>query len=134
MFRSTRNTLFASVVATTLFLAACGSDDNNGPANPDPDPIPAGQTTFRMVNGSSISAWYVYVRSCGASNWGPDRLGTEVLSPGESATLGLSAGCYDVHAISSENNFKEAYWMGQNFSGDVATVTIADTDWAPITE
>lgn len=130
MFRATRNTLFASVVATTLFLAACGSDDNNGPANPEP----SGQTTFRMVNGSSISAWYVYVRSCGASSWGNDRLGSAVLSPGESATLGLAAGCYDVHAVSSLENFKEAYWMGQTFSGDVSTVTIANNDWVDITE
>ena len=130
MFRSARNTLFASVVTATLFLAACGSDDNNGPANPEP----SGQTTFRMVNGSSISAWYVYVRSCGASSWGTDRLGSAVLSPGESATLGLSAGCYDVHAVSSMENFKEAYWMGQAFSGDVTTVTIADGDWDDIAE
>ena len=130
MFRSTRNTLFASVVAATLFLAACGSDDNNGPANPEP----SGQTTFRMVNGSSISAWYIYVRSCGASSWGTDRLGSSVLSPGESATLGLAAGCYDVHAVSSMENFKEAYWMGQTFSGDVSTLTIADADWDDIAE
>ena len=99
MLRSARNTLFASVVTVTLFLAACGSDDNNG-----------------------------------ASSWGTDRLGSAVLSPGESATLGLSAGCYDVHAVSSMENFKEAYWMGQTFSGDVTTVTIADGDWEDIAE
>ncbi len=128
MFRSTRNTLFASVVATTLFLAACGSDDNGGPSNPTPEPT--GESTFRMVNGSSISAWYIYVRSCGASSWGTDRLGSEVLSPGESATLHLSAGCYDVHAVSSSENSKEAYWMGHPVSGDVTTISIANTDWA----
>jgi hypothetical protein len=130
MFRSTRNTLFASVVAATLFLAACGSDDNNGPANPEP----SGQTTLRMTNGSSISAWYIYVRSCGASSWGTDRLGSAVLSPGESATLGLSAGCYDVHAISSMEEFKEAYWMGQTMSGDVTQLSITNGDWVDITE
>ncbi len=130
MPRFNRSTLLASVVATTLFLAACGSDDNNGPTTPEP----TGQTTFRMVNGSSISAWYIYVRSCGASSWGQDRLGSSVLSPGESATLGLAAGCYDVHAVSSLENYKEAYWMGQAFSGDVSTVTIADADWDDIQE
>ena len=132
MFRSTRSTLFASVVATTLFLAACGSDDNSGPSNPTPEP--GGATTFRMTNGSSISAWYIYVRSCGASSWGTDRLGSGVLSPGESATLQLSAGCYDVHAISSIDNFKEAYWMGHAVAGDATTIAIADSNWAPITE
>jgi len=40
MFRSARNTLFASVVAGTMFLAACGSDDNNGPSNPTPSALP----------------------------------------------------------------------------------------------
>jgi len=130
MFRSTRNTLFASVVATTLFLGACGGDDNNGPVTPEP----SGQTTFRMTNGSSISAWYIYVRSCGASSWGNDRLGSAVLSPGESATLGLSAGCYDVHAVSSMEDFKEAYWMGRTLSGDVAQLSIANSDWVDITE
>jgi hypothetical protein len=131
MFRSTRNTLFASVVATTLFLGACGGDDsNNGPTTPEP----SGQTTFRMTNGSSISAWYIYVRSCGASSWGTDRLGSAVLSPGESATLGLAAGCYDVHAVSSMEDFKEAYWMGRTLSGDVAQLSIANNDWVAITE
>jgi len=130
MFRSTRNTLFASVVATTLFLAACGSDDNNGPTTPEP----SGQTTFRMTNGSTISAWYIYVRSCGASSWGTDRLGSAVLSPGESATLGLAAGCYDVHAVSSQEDSKEAYWMGRTLSGDVAQLSIANSDWVGITE
>lgn len=132
MFRSTRNTLFASFVAATLFLGACSSDDNNGPTNPEPEP--SGDTTFRMTNGSSISAWYIYVRSCGASSWGIDRLGSGVLSPGESATLHLSSGCYDVHAISSVENFKEAYWMGHTVSGDATTISIANGDWADITE
>ena len=130
MFRSARTTLLASVVAGTLFLAACGGDDNNGPANPEP----SSQTTFRMTNGSSISAWYIYVRSCGASSWGTDRLGSAVLSPGESATLGLAAGCYDVHAVSSMEDFKEAYWMGRTLSGDVAQLSIANNDWVAITE
>ena len=130
MFRSTRNTLFASLVATTLLLGACGGDDNSGPATPEP----SGQTTFRMTNGSTISAWYIYVRSCGASSWGNDRLGSAVLSPGESATLGLSAGCYDVHAVSSMEDFKEAYWMGRTLSGDVAQLSIANNDWVAITQ
>lgn len=131
MFRSTRNALFASVVAATLVLAACG-DDNNGPSNPTPEPT--GNTTFRMRNSSTISAWYIYVRSCGVSSWGTDRLGSAVLSPGESATLQLPAGCYDVHAVSSMEDFKEAYWMSHAVAGDATTIAIADTDWAPITE
>ena len=130
MFRSTRNTLFASLVATTLFLGACGGDDNGGPSNPTPQP--SGDASFRMVNGSSISAWYIYVRSCGASSWGVDRLGTEVLSPGESATLHLTAGCYDVHAVAGPEDGKEAFWMGQTVSGDLTTVSIANNDWAPL--
>jgi hypothetical protein len=131
MFRSTRNTLFASFVAATLFLGACGSDDNNGPSNPTPEPT--GNTTFRMTNGSSISAWYIYVRSCGANSWGIDRLGSEVLSPGESATLHLSAGCYDVRADAGPE-YKEAYWMGHSVSGDATTISIANGDWADIVE
>ena len=127
MFRSTRNTLFASLIATTLFLGACGGDDNDSPSNPTP--TPSGDTSLRMVNGSTISAWYIYVRSCGASSWGADRLGTEVLSPGESATLHLSAGCYDVHALSGPDENQEAYWMGQTMSADLTTLTIADSNW-----
>jgi hypothetical protein len=132
MFRSARNTLFASLVATTLFLGACGGDDNGSPTNPTPEP--SGSTSFRMVNGSTISAWYIYVRSCGASSWGIDRLGSEVLSPGESATLHLSGGCYDVHAVAGPEDGKEAYWMGQAMSGDLTTLTISNTDWAALAQ
>jgi len=53
---------------------------------------------------------------------------------GESATLGLASGCYDVHAVSSMEDFKEAYWMGRTLSGDVAQLSIANNDWVAITE
>ena len=119
---------YISAAALVAVLAACGGgSDSTGPSDP-PAPPPSTTTKLRMTNSSSLSAWYVYVRSCGATSWGADRLGSNVLSPGESASLNLQAGCYDVRAETSAANNKQAIFMGlQISSGETEQVTI--TAW-----
>lgn len=123
------------VASLTLFAAACGGD-NNGPADdgngPTQNPSDDGETRLRMTNQSSTSAWYIYVRSCGTENWGPDRLGSSnVLSPGESTSWTTSApGCYDIRATGDPDSNDEATWMGVNIaSAQTTQVNIQDGDW-----
>ena len=124
------------VASLTLFAAACGGDDNTGPADdgsgPVQNPSDDGQTRLRMTNQSSTSAWYIYVRSCGTENWGPDRLGSSnVLSPGESTSWTTSSpGCYDIRATGEPDSGDEATWMGVNIANAQTTqVNIQDGDW-----
>jgi hypothetical protein len=51
-----------------------------------PDP------SFRLVNGASQTIREVYVSSSADRNWGPDRLGTTVLTPGQRFVIGLPPG------------------------------------------
>ncbi|MGK7866770.1 hypothetical protein [Falsiroseomonas sp. E2-1-a20] len=51
-----------------------------------PDP------SFRLVNGGSQTIREVYVSPSTDHNWGPDRLGTAVVPPGQRFVIGLPRG------------------------------------------
>lgn len=122
---------FALVALTfgSLATAACGGGDSTGPS---------GATGFSITNGSNREAWYIYSRACGNQSWGDDELGTaNILMPGESVSWGEAAGCYDLLALTSAGDAPrfEARYDGKTVSAGAATaVTIADGDWAEVSD
>lgn len=120
--RCARLSAAALMVALLPALAACGGDDD-GPS------APSGTGTLRLSNASEVSAWYVYVKACNASAWGADRLGTSVLSHGESATLSLESGCYDLRALSDPDDDKSFERRALTVAAS-GTTQVQITDWA----
>ncbi len=85
--------------ALALATAACGGDgDSTGPG-PNPEPSGAQGTLF-VSNDSDREIWYVFARTCGASSWGEDLLGSDIIPLQTSGSFTLTAGCYDVRALS----------------------------------
>ena len=79
MFRrfAIRHAALAAVAATALALPAAAQS-----TNPD----------FRLNNNSGQTVNEVYVSSSADQNWGRDRLGQNVLPPGQSLMISLPAG------------------------------------------
>ena len=75
---------------------ACG-DDN---------PASSGTITLTIVNDLGLyTIHYVYVSSSGSNSWGSDRLGAvNVLDPGESVTLELPTGTYDIKIVDEDGD------------------------------
>ena len=117
-----RRVLLAGLSLSLATLAACGGGGDGGSTGP----AETGRGKIRVSNASNVSAWYVYVKSCTSTAWGADRLGAEVLSPGESATLNIDAGCYDLRAESSPTNARHFEQRGFQVGNDQTTqITIA---------
>jgi len=69
------------VVFTTQGPVARGQQGAAQPQGPNPD--------FRLVNRSGRVITEVYVSSAASQNWGPDRLGRDVLGAGQSMMISL---------------------------------------------
>ncbi len=52
----------------------------------------AANPSFNFVNGTGLVIREVYVSLSSQSNWGPDRLGQNVLNPGQRLQVSLPAG------------------------------------------
>lgn len=105
--------------------AACGKDDPTGPSTP------SGQTAILdITNSTSVSIWYVRIRDCGASTWGQDLLGADIITAGLGQSFTVSAGCHDVRLETSAANNGEAVYTGVNFpAGQIIAKTV--TAWTP---
>src|SRR5215210_306419 len=99
MFISKRSRLggLVALAALALATAACGGDDSTGPGT---DPQPTNGTLY-VSNDSDRSIWYVFTRTCGASAWSEDHLGSNIIVEQTSGTFTLPAGCYDVRLLSA---------------------------------
>ncbi|HEY4252169.1 MAG TPA: Tat pathway signal protein [Roseomonas sp.] len=53
---------------------------------------PAGNPSFVFVNGTGVTIREVYISLSSDRNWGADRLGANVLEPGQSMQIGLPIG------------------------------------------
>ena len=87
-------TLIVSVFM--IGFLACGNDN----------PASSGTVTLTIINGlESYTIHYVYVSPSGSNSWGSDRLGAaNVLDPGESGTLELPQGTYDIKIIDEDGD------------------------------
>ena len=63
--------------ALSLATAACGGDELRPARARIPEPSGAQGTLF-VSNDSDREIWYVFARSCGASAWGEDLLGSDM--------------------------------------------------------
>ena len=80
--------------------------------------------SFTLVNRTRYTIVNFYMSSSSVSNWGPDRLGSRVLSPGQSWTLGgLRPGNYDLKLIDNDRDectrmrvpiFRSTRWVVTN--------------------
>jgi hypothetical protein len=87
--------LFAALVG--VGAAACdephptggGTTSTPSPTpTPTPSPTPTPTTgTIVIDNESSSTIWYLYVSASSSSDWGPDQLGSQVISPGHAYQL-----------------------------------------------
>lgn len=96
--------------------------DAGQPSTPQPDAgQPAELYDLYIENESEIDVYEVYVSPPSASSWGSDRLGNDVLAPGDSKTItGLECGDYDFKIV--DENDDECF--------SVDTQTICEDDGA----
>ena len=87
-------TLIFSVLMMGFF--GCGNDN----------PASSETITLTIINDlGSYTIHYVYVSPSGSNSWGSDRLGAgKVLDPGESGTLELSRGTYDIKIVDEDGD------------------------------
>jgi hypothetical protein len=102
------------IVAVGLTVVGCNSSmPREGGAPPPPigddagapEPPPS-SATLRVANASSIRIWYLYVSPSSSGEWGPDQLGSQILDPGEVATI-RNVPCghsYDLKVEGSSHN------------------------------
>lgn len=89
--------LVPALLASGLLLGACTPDARqpvvaSGPAVCD--------TSMRFVNNSSNTVFNLYYSHSSLSGWGPDRLGANVMRPGQSSSVRLAnAGNYDFRVV-----------------------------------
>lgn len=74
-------------LALALLAVGCGSDDDgaaqDGDDGLDTEPV----ATLIVRNESDLTVWYLYVSPSTSETWGPDQLGGDLLTPGESITV-----------------------------------------------
>lgn len=68
-----------------------------------------GVATFTVVNRSSVAVHAIHVSPADDEAWGPDLLGNDVLEPGETGTIDLDAGTWDVRCESEEGQVLEYF-------------------------
>ncbi len=97
-----RNIILTILLASTVLTAAActNSTGREGGTSGEVTEGDGGSTAstgiVRFDNNSDVSVFYLYLSPSSSSSWGPDQLGTEVLSPGETFTLrGVPCGAVD---------------------------------------
>ncbi len=57
-----------------------------------------GSGSFVVLNRTDQALMYLYASSCSQNDWGPDQLGSDTISSGESYTFTITPGCWDFKA------------------------------------
>lgn len=107
-----RTFLFTGLVSLAL---ACGGGGGGGGGTAPPPTggggggggtaTSGGASSLVVVNNSSYDIYYLYMSSTADPNWGPDQLGSSVLSAGSSFTLnGVPCGNYDIKLVDEDRD------------------------------
>ncbi|MEL6959272.1 MAG: hypothetical protein AAGL89_10015 [Pseudomonadota bacterium] len=112
-------TVGAFVAAAVVGLSACQPTTTTTTTI-----VPAGQVQMNVINRSGVTAFYVYISPCSSSTWGIDRLGSNVLSNGETRSITLPAGCYDLKASDNVTDPNEPTWVERNVN-----IGVGAFDW-----
>jgi hypothetical protein len=89
--KTIRSLACAVVALGSLALVGCTTSD------PGPD------ATLRVQNSSDFAIVELHLTSVGSSTWGPNLLGSDILLPGESLTLGVDCGHYDALLVDEDD-------------------------------
>ena len=130
--------LRTTALALVALTAACGGDDGDDNTGPSTPPPAESGTGFTLTNSSDRAAWYVFTRSCDATSWGEDELGSaNILQIGESATIDETAGCYDVIALTSragEPRYQVLLEDRTVTANQRAAIAFSSGAWAEVTD
>lgn len=86
--------------AAFLGLAAALTMLSAGPARAEIRTVQSCDTSMRFTNGSGRTVAQLFYNPTGNPNWGPDRLGQNVLRPGQSTSVRLQhARPYDFRMV-----------------------------------
>jgi hypothetical protein len=92
--RTLTRPLALPLLALALALTAgCGGDEGVG----------ISVSRILLENASPQAVEDFYIRTCGVTEWGPDRLGATTVAPGESRAFAVTPGCYDIRAVQSND-------------------------------
>lgn len=86
--------VFTVLTMLFLMLVGCGGGGDDTP--------PAG--SIKVANSSSSSIYKIYLSPTSTTNWGPDQLGSNVVSSGKTVTFSVSPGWYDAKLLMSTGN------------------------------
>ena len=81
--------------------------------------------TVALSNESSTTIAFVYASTCDEDTWGDDLLPSDILEPASSATITVSAGCWDFKAVTTEGQEMEHFGIVLD-DGDEIAWTVTD--------
>lgn len=118
--------LAPALLATGVILGACTSDARQPVVSA---PVASGQavcdTSMRFVNSSSNTVLSLYYSPSSVSGWGPDRLGQNVMRPGQTSSVRLAnPGNYDFRVVWDNGRAAEVRQVNVCRAGQI-TVTNA---------
>ena len=79
-------------------LAGCNGGMLPGRGSGNVGNVSSGSARLDLVNNSGRSVYSMQASSCSDTNWGTDRLGSSVISAGNSMSFDLTPGCWDFRA------------------------------------
>lgn len=131
--------ILAMLLAAIAFCTiACSSTEEKDSTPPPAEGTGNGETTgngngettdvatFTVVNNSSIDIYHLYVSPSEEATWGDDVLGREVLERGDSATIVMTSGKWDVKVTDNEGN--ELVFENVEFGDDDYELKIVDSE------
>ncbi|NLP04766.1 hypothetical protein GX411_02290 [Candidatus Fermentibacteria bacterium] len=99
--------------------AAAGGDVSTG----------TGTAPVRITNGlGNWDIWYAYVSKSTESDWGEDRLGSSILSPGCVLTVWVDPGTYDIMLEDEDGDTYTRYGVTVGAAGYDWEATLSDMD------
>lgn len=125
-YKTTRRIL--AVMGVALLAAACGGDNSDEPTGPGT----SGNPKLRIENRSEHSAWYVYTRECGGTEWSSDHLGAHIIQINHAVTFSMEPGCKDVKAETSIEFGGTQLWPGRTFvASQTDTLRLDEWEYTP---
>jgi hypothetical protein len=81
----------------------------------------SGTTRVDVTNDSHLYIYYIYVSPASDESWGPDILELDVLAPGETTSVSIQSGSWDIKCV-AEDGQEVVFW--DEFITDGLSITI----------
>jgi len=124
-----RLALLLSILAIALFTA-CGEQADEGTQTPSEGTDEAAMVEVTITNG--LEMWDIYFILIDPSDevWGEDRLGADILTPGESFTIEIEEGTWDMMVEDEDGDTYTLWEVEIGSEGYQWNVTLDDLDSA----